>query len=93
MLWFQKEMEKLVADEQSMKHSALAQKVEDRIVNDAAKFKIPGLQIENLDVAFHPIIMSGGKFDLKLSAQPSNDEMHSGVIIASVGVRYVSYCS
>jgi nucleosome binding factor SPN SPT16 subunit len=40
-----------------------------------------------------PIIQSGGKYDLKLSAQSNGDSLKPGVILCTLGMRYKNYCS
>ena len=42
---------------------------------------------------FSPIIQSGGKYDLKVSASSNNDNLKPGIILASLGIRYKNYCS
>ncbi|SCV04579.1 LAME_0H19548g1_1 [Lachancea meyersii CBS 8951] len=50
--------------------------------------------INLLDWAYSPIIQSGKKFDLKVSARSSNDQLNgNGCILASCGIRYKNYCS
>jgi nucleosome binding factor SPN SPT16 subunit len=46
-----------------------------------------------LDWTHGPTVQSGGKFDLKVSAQSDDSLLHAGVILASMGLRYKSYCS
>ena len=46
-----------------------------------------------VDMAYTPIIQSGGDFDLRPSAQSTGKAIHAGPIICSLGVRYRSYCS
>lgn len=40
-----------------------------------------------------PIIQSGGKYDLRLSAQSNQDPLKPGVILCTLGMRYKNYCS
>lgn len=47
------------------------------------------LQADLIDVAYPPLFQSGGEYDFKLSATSNNKAMHYGVIICSVGARYV----
>lgn len=42
---------------------------------------------------YTPIIQSGGQYDLKVSASSNDQNLTPGVILASLGVRYKSYCS
>jgi nucleosome binding factor SPN SPT16 subunit len=48
---------------------------------------------EVVDICFSPIIQSGGKYDIKVSAQSNDDVLTSDVIICSLGARYKSYCA
>ena len=42
---------------------------------------------------YSPIIQSGGKYDLRVSAVSTPDTLKPGVILASLGIRYKGYCS
>lgn len=88
--------------EKKVKHRVLADKVDQKI--DDPKFwksvKLPsGQKIptdfdpQQLDWIVGPVVYSGGKFDLKMQAEPSEDNLHPGVIIAGMGLRYKSYSS
>ncbi|AMD22447.1 HGR108Wp [Eremothecium sinecaudum] len=47
-----------------------------------------------LDWAYSPIIQSGSKYDLKVSARSNNEQLDgNGCILASCGIRYKNYCS
>ena len=46
-----------------------------------------------VDSCYGPIIQSGGKYNLKPSAQSNDDKLKFDVIICSLGARYMSYCS
>eukprot|EP00299_Pterocystis_sp_00344_P019155 c9530_g1_i1.p1 GENE.c9530_g1_i1~~c9530_g1_i1.p1 ORF type:complete len:1032 (+),score=277.64 c9530_g1_i1:108-3098(+) len=93
MSWFQSQMENLIEKEKTIAHSAFASKVEKQILEKFADFKISGVQKDEIDLAYTPIVMSGSKFDLKLSAQSDDSPFNPSVIITSIGVRYSSYCS
>ena len=89
-------------EEKKVKHSALAQKVDGKLddtkfwttVELPSKQKMPSdFDPSQLDWIHGPIIQSGGKFDLKMSAQVDDEILHAGVIVASMGLRYKSYCS
>jgi nucleosome binding factor SPN SPT16 subunit len=45
-----------------------------------------------IEVAFTPIIQSGGNYNLKLSAESDDKILSSGVIICRLGARFQSYC-
>ena len=95
--FFVEEMSAILDEGKKVTHSALAGKVEAKL-DDAAFFKklpkLPGdFDPSYLDWVYGPIIQSGGKYDLKLSAQPDDDNMHAGVIVAGFGLRYRTYAS
>ena len=52
------------------------------------------LKAENCDIAYPPVVQSGGRFDLKLSATSDAEDLaQEGVILLSLGARYASYCA
>jgi nucleosome binding factor SPN SPT16 subunit len=100
--YFLEEMSNILDQEKKVKHSALADKVDKKI--DDGKFwktvelpnktKLPAdLDPVQLDWVVGPVVQSGGKYDLKFQAEPNNDLLHAGIIIAAMGLRYKSYCS
>ncbi|KAF8854754.1 transcription elongation complex subunit [Acephala macrosclerotiorum] len=100
--YFLEEMSNVLDEEKKVKHSALANKVDGQLDNTKFwnsvelpnKQKMPSdFDPSQLDWTHGPIIQSGGKFDLKMNAQVDDELLHPGVIIASMGLRYKSYCS
>ncbi|KAH7350552.1 FACT complex subunit-domain-containing protein [Rhexocercosporidium sp. MPI-PUGE-AT-0058] len=100
--YFVEEMSNVLDEEKKVKHSALANKVDGQLDNTKfwqsvelpSKQKMPSdFDPSQLDWTHGPIIQSGGKFDLKMNAQVDDELLHAGVIIASMGLRYKSYCS
>ena len=94
--YFVEEMSSILDDEKKISHSKLAQQVADKI--DDAKFfqklRVSGsFDPMNLDWATQPVVQSGGSYDLKFTTDPDNDNLHAGVIIAALGLRYQSYAS
>lgn len=100
--YFVEEMSDILDEEKKTKHSALANRVDGKL--DDQKFwktvELPNKQkmpsdfdASQLDWTHGPIIQSGGKFDLKMSAQTDDEILHAGVILAIMGLRYKSYCS
>lgn len=88
--------------EKKVKHRVLADKVDTKIDDDKfwKNIKLPSGQklpsdfdTQQLDWIVGPAVYSGGKFDLKMQAEPSEDNLHPGVIIAGMGLRYKSYSS
>ena len=81
-----------------MSHKKLSEQIDHKI--DDGKFfpsrkaKLASdFSIDQLDWAYGPVIQSGGKYDLKLTAASDDNNLHAGTIIAGLGLRYKSYCS
>ena len=100
--YFLDEMSNILDQDKKIKHSALADKVYNKLEDE--KFwktvelpnrqKLPAdLDSEQLDWILGPVVQSGGKFDLKWQADSDDDVLHPGIIIAAMGLRYKSYCS
>ena len=51
------------------------------------------LSVDVVESCYQPIIQSGGKYNIKPSAQSNDDNMKFDVIICSLGARYKSYCA
>ncbi|KAI1204947.1 SPT16-domain-containing protein [Annulohypoxylon truncatum] len=100
--FFLDQMSDVLDQEKKVKHSVLADKV-DRKLDDEKwwktvelpnKQKLPSdFDPSSLDWYLGPAVQSGGKYDLKLQSEPTADNLHPGVIIAGMGLRYKSYCS
>ncbi|KFA67899.1 hypothetical protein S40285_04075 [Stachybotrys chlorohalonatus IBT 40285] len=100
--YFLDEMSNILDAEKKVKHSALAEKVDKKLddnkfwqtVQLPSKGKLPSdLDPAQLDWILGPSIQSGGKYDLRFSSEPNDDNLHAGIIIAALGLRYKSYCS
>lgn len=46
-----------------------------------------------VDSCYQPIIQSGGKYDIKVSATSDSNILSSDIIICSLGARYRGYCA
>lgn len=46
-----------------------------------------------VDICYTPIVQSGGKYDIKVSAVSNEDYLSSDVILCSLGARYKNYCA
>ncbi|KAL7575718.1 hypothetical protein ACA910_003052 [Epithemia clementina (nom. ined.)] len=86
-----KKMEEIIDSEKSITHEQLAQIV-DEILENPTKI---GLKVTSDDVqsCYYPIIQSGGKYDLRASAQSNNENLSHDIILVSLGARYRNYCS
>ena len=98
MNYFSDEMVRVVDEELKVSHSKLTERVENKIDEDKFLAQLKKkfgsqLDLNLLDWCYTPIIQSGGKYDLRPSAQSNDDNLHGGVVIASLGIRYMSYCS
>ncbi|RYP64538.1 hypothetical protein DL771_008727 [Monosporascus sp. 5C6A] len=100
--YFLDQMSDVLDQEKKVKHSALAAIVDSKIddhkwwktVELPNKQKLPSdFDPESLDWMVGPAVQSGGKYDLKLQAEPTDDNLHPGIIIAGMGLRYKSYGS
>ncbi|EPQ63434.1 Subunit of the heterodimeric FACT complex (Spt16p-Pob3p) [Blumeria graminis f. sp. tritici 96224] len=100
--FFVEEMSNVLDEDKKVKHSALSHRVDSKL--DDSKFwttvelpshlKMPtDFDPTQLDWTHGPIIQSGGKFDLRISAQVDDEILHAGIIVASMGLRYKSYSS
>lgn len=90
-------MSTLLDEEKKMTHQSLCSQMDHKI--DDAKFfnklpKLPqGFDPHNLDWAYGPIIQSGGKYDLKFTAVADKNNLHPGIIITNLGMRYKTYAA
>ncbi|KAI5800248.1 FACT complex subunit-domain-containing protein [Peziza echinospora] len=96
--YFVDEMSTTIDDEKKITHAALAAKIEGKLDDDkffkSKEMKL-GADFDNsqLDWADGPYIQSGGKYDLRFSSENDTNNLHSGVILCSFGLRYKTYCS
>lgn len=100
--YFLDEMSNILDSEKKVTHATLAEKV-DRKLDDEKfwktvempnKAKLPSdFDSAQLDWILGPAIQSGGKYDLRFAAEANTDNLHAGIIIAGLGLRYKSYCS
>ena len=44
-------------------------------------------------MCYFPIIQSGGKYDIKISAQSNSDNLSPDIILCSLGSKYKGYCA
>ncbi|XP_078365662.1 FACT complex subunit SPT16-like isoform X1 [Oculina patagonica] len=89
--YFKKQIMEIVDDEKRVKHSKIADGIEGAL--ESKKFLQAGMDADQVEMCYSPIVQSGGKFTLKFSAVSNEDKLHYGTIICSLGVRYKYYCS
>jgi nucleosome binding factor SPN SPT16 subunit len=90
------QIEDIIEKEEKITHIALAEKTEELMSKPEKLAKVLKSKqpTDDVESCYTPIIMSGGNFDLKPSAQSDESLInYSGVVIVSLGARYSSYCS
>lgn len=90
-LKFMEDMEMIIDDEKKVSHEKISTDIEE-VFEDPAKIKV-SIDPVDIEPCYPPIVQSGGKYDLKPSAQSSTDHLKYDVIICSLGARYKGYCS
>jgi nucleosome binding factor SPN SPT16 subunit len=70
--------------------SKLDETIEDPTKAKGGKLKIPP---DDLESVFFPIIQSGGGSDISLKAQSDKKKLSHDIILATLGLRYKSYCT
>lgn len=88
---FMEDMEQIIDDERSVSHEKISISIEE-IFEDPSKIKV-SIDPVDIEPCYPPIVQSGGKYDLKPSAQSDKNSMKYDVIICSLGARYKGYCS
>ncbi|KAJ9660356.1 FACT complex subunit spt16 [Coniosporium apollinis] len=94
--YFLDEMSAILDEDKKITNKALAEKVSNKI--DDAKFfqklKVSSsFDAMNLDWSTMPTVQSGGQYDIKFATEPTDSNLHPGVIICALGLRYQSYSS
>lgn len=92
--YFVEEMSDILDSEKKISHRAFADKVANKI--DDTKFFQSQKLAKNfdpvqLDWCMPPTIQSGGSYDLKFSAESDDNNLHAGVIVSALGLRYHTY--
>ena len=87
---FVSEMETVLDEGSKVMHSTIAKKVESVLLDPTAIAKVA---VENVDACYSPIIHSGGKYDIKVSAFSDDEVLSADVIICSLGSRFKGYCA
>ncbi|XP_062500756.1 FACT complex subunit SPT16-like [Corticium candelabrum] len=89
--YFKTQIMETVDEEKRVKHSRFAELIEKAATEE--KKYTTGMDLEQVEMCYPPIVQSGGKFQLKFSVVSDDNKLHFGVIICSLGTRYKSYCS
>lgn len=95
--YFVETMSDVLDKEKKVTHKAFATKVANKLDDDKFFRGMKGVgkfDPQQLDWSVAPTVQSGGNFDLKLQAEPDDNNMHQpGVIISAFGLRYQTYAS
>lgn len=94
--YFVDTMSDILDADKKVTHRVLADKLYNKI--DDEKFfksvKFSGsFDPQHLDWNIPPTVMSGGNYDLRLTAPPDEKNLDAGVIISALGLRYSTYSS
>lgn len=93
--YFVDQMSDILDQDKKISHKALSDKIANKI--DDEKFfkqmKAAEFDPSQLDWSISPTVMSGGNYDLKLATDPDDSNLHPGVIISALGLRYQTYAS
>ena len=94
--YFYEELSRILDEERKVSHAALSDRVNKKIDDSKFMQKLKGadkFDAEQIDWAQVPLIQSGGEYDLTLKSPATSSNLHSGTIVASLGLRYNSYSS
>ena len=96
--YFTEQMSDVIETDKKVTHEKLGEQIEGKLEDGAFWLKFKPSDGSKVDRGFSewcysPIIQSGGTYDLRSSAQSDDQRLRLGVIVASMGVRYKSYCS
>lgn len=89
-------MSGILDEEKKVTHKTLSDRIANMIDDEKffQKLKVSsGFDPLQLDWSVAPIVQSGGKYDLKMNAQPDDANLHAGVILCVLGLRYLTYSS
>ncbi|KAK0525106.1 FACT complex subunit spt16 [Tilletia horrida] len=96
---FFNELGTILDERKKVTHEKLADRLEGRLDDQSMWKKVKGLEGAELNMAdwcYHPIIQSGGNFDLSVGASSDSNRLEGadgGVVMAAMGLKYKSYCS
>lgn len=95
--YFVETMSEILDKEKKITHKSFAAKVTNKL-DDEKFFKgmkgVGKFDPMQLDWSIQPVVQSGGNFDLKLRAEPDDNNLHQpGVILSALGLRYQTYAS
>ncbi|CAH8860220.1 unnamed protein product [Trichobilharzia szidati] len=80
----------VIDSDRKVKHEKLSSDCQNALRNPTY---LSGLDPDQVEMCYDPIIQSGGTYNLKFSIESDSRSLHFGTIICCLGVRYQSYCS
>ena len=91
------EMAEVLDAEKKITHTVLSNQISGKI-DDTKLFKkiskLPSdFDNQQLDWAYGPVVQSGGEYNINFTAQPNDQNLHSGCIVSGFGFRYKTYCA
>ncbi|PSN69825.1 SPT16-domain-containing protein [Corynespora cassiicola Philippines] len=94
--YFVEEMSEILDGEKRVSHKAISDKVANKI-DDTKWFEkqkvSKNFDTMQMDWCLLPTVQSGGSYDLKMNIEPDDSNLHAGVIISALGLRYQTYGS
>jgi len=92
--YFVEEMSEILDSEKKISHRVFSDKIANKI--DDQKFFEKQKVSKNfdhmqLDWCLAPTVQSGGSYDLRFAVEPDESNLHAGVIISALGLRYMTY--
>eukprot|EP00752_Nemacystus_decipiens_P016325 g14600.t1 len=88
---FIQKIEEVIEEEMTTTHEKLAQEMND-IIESPSKIKL-NVSSDLVEPCYFPIVQSGGRYQLKASAQSDDRELSYDIILCSMGARYKGYCA
>eukprot|EP00916_Digyalum_oweni_P020544 GHVL01034251.1.p1 GENE.GHVL01034251.1~~GHVL01034251.1.p1 ORF type:complete len:859 (+),score=117.86 GHVL01034251.1:78-2654(+) len=90
-------VESVIESEEKKSHATLDNELRDLLEDEKTMAKLSkqhGVDPKDVDIAYS-VIQSGGKYDLKMSAHPTNENLCTGegVIVIGIGAKYKEYAT
>jgi nucleosome binding factor SPN SPT16 subunit len=90
------EIMQIVDENKKISNRALAEKVSNKI--DDPKFfqkmkALKNFDPMNIDWGQPPVVQSGGNYDLRFASESEDTNLHPGIIVAALGLKYQTYSS
>ncbi|KAJ2854310.1 FACT complex subunit spt16 [Coemansia erecta] len=91
--YFIDEMAGIFDEEKSITNDKMAERVASVLTNDKlAKKLFAGIpMLDMAEWSTHPIVQSGGHYDLSLNAENNTLQLHAGTVICTLSMRYFMY--